>query len=186
MIKYLIIVFVVLIVGYMAFIIWSDYTTKRPSFKVISNFGKIQVRQYREMNIAVVKLSAKDSLSSGFRVLANYIFSNNIPMTSPVLEYTTDRRLAFILPSGNEKYANVKPKNKSIIIEKIKPKRYIAIKFSGGWQLKNYKLQESKLLAFIKSKKIIVVGEPIFAYYNSPWVLPFLRHNEVLLELEKE
>lgn len=30
---------------------------------------------------------------------------------------------------------------------------------------------------------LVVVGEPVFAFYNPPWTLPFLRRNEVIFQL---
>ena len=32
-------------------------------------------------------------------------------------------------------------------------------------------------------KKLATVGEPLLAFYNPSWTLPFFRRNEIMLEL---
>jgi len=39
------------------------------------------------------------------------------------------------------------------------------------------------LTAWLAQEKISPTGEPVFAYFDPPWILPFLRHNEVMLRV---
>ena len=51
-----------------------------PSYKVIQSKGKIEIREFDPMVIAEVQVVGrrKDAISSGFKLLADYIFGNNI------------------------------------------------------------------------------------------------------------
>jgi hypothetical protein len=56
-------------------------------------------------------------------------------------------------------------------------------RFSG---LANDPLIQTKtdeLRKYASQHKLKTVGEPVLAFYNPPWTLPFFRRNEVMLEL---
>jgi hypothetical protein len=40
-----------------------------------------------------------------------------------------------------------------------------------------------ELSRWMKSKNLEAIGKPQLARYNPPWTLPFLRRNEILLEI---
>jgi len=40
-------------------------------------------------------------------------------------------------------------------------------------------------MAFIESRSLPVAGEPVYAFYDPPWTLPFLRRNEVMVEITR-
>jgi hypothetical protein len=35
----------------------------------------------------------------------------------------------------------------------------------------------------MEKKNLKAEGEPVFAYYDPPWTLPFMRRNEVMLRV---
>jgi hypothetical protein len=37
---------------------------------------------------------------------------------------------------------------------------------------------------YIKANKLRTMGEPVMAFYDPPWTLPFFRRNEIMLELK--
>jgi hypothetical protein len=39
------------------------------------------------------------------------------------------------------------------------------------------------LLQKVASAGLVTKGEPVFAFYDPPWTLPFMRRNEVMIEL---
>ena len=41
----------------------------------------------------------------------------------------------------------------------------------------------AELREFASERKLETVGEPMSAFYNPPWALPFVRRNEIMLEL---
>jgi hypothetical protein len=42
----------------------------------------------------------------------------------------------------------------------------------------------SKLRAWVDKRRLEVEGDPMFGYYDPPWIPPFMRRNEVMLHLD--
>ncbi len=68
----------------------------------------------------------------------------------------------------------------------VPPTLMAAVRYSGFWNLSLYEAEENRLRAFIRRKGFKIVGAPVFARYNSPFMLWFLRHNEVLIPVARE
>ena len=111
-----------------------------------------------------------------------------ISMTAPVIQQESLDNLhwnvGFVMPSEYTIETLPLPKNKQIVLLSIPAKRYAVTRFSGlareGILQKNLDL----LQQYIGSKKLHEVGKPVYAFYNPPWTLPFLRRNEIMIELE--
>jgi len=68
-------------------------------------------------------------------------------------------------------------------LPEARPERYLALRFSGGWGEDNLGRHRRQLLDYVASHQLAVVGEPIYAFCNAPFVPAPLRRNEVLLRL---
>lgn len=67
------------------FLIGSACASPELPYSVLQEDGKIEVRQYDSYLTASVSFDSEEELEdNGFSMLADYIFGNNIPMTSPV------------------------------------------------------------------------------------------------------
>ena len=72
------------------------------------------------------------------------------------------------------------------IILKQEPARLMAvIRYSGTWSRSRYQEKEARLVSLIGERELKTVGEPVFARYNPPFTLWFLRRNEVLIQVER-
>jgi len=182
---------------------------EEPEFRVVDKNLSFEIRYYNEYLVAEVTLDG-DFTSSGnqaFRVLAGYIFGANqatekMAMTAPVESQlvTSSEKMAMtapVLSLKNEdqhiyRFVMEKkytldtlpiPDDDRIRLLKIEP-RYMAVKvFSGRWSEKNYKKSEQQLLQYLNKNDIKIIGAPIFARYNAPFVPWFLRRNEVMIEI---
>lgn len=180
---------------------------EQPNYQVITSEQGIDIRQYMPMIIAEVEMRGEreEAIGEGFRMLADYIFGNNtaqqgIAMTAPVQQQNSEKiamtapvqqqaqngvwTISFVMPSEYSIDTLPKPNNEIVTIKEVLPKRYAVIQFSGLNSNENIARQEKQLLQYIENNKIKTVGPAKYAFYNPPWTLPFMRRNEIMLELE--
>ena len=76
------------------------------------------------------------------------------------------------------------PDDDRIRLEVVPKRTVAAVRFSGRARPASVKLHTELLVAWAKAAKRSTRGEPILAQYDPPFVMPLLRRNEILLELE--
>ena len=183
-------------------------TSEEPTFNILREQGNIQIRQYNDMLIAETEVVANydESSSIGFRRLAGFIFGKNskkqeikmtapvvqeknsekIAMTAPVLQKRSDNKwvMAFVLPSAYTLDTLPKPLDEKVVIKKIPGKKIASLHFTGF--LSETKLSEKSdlLKAWLMENDYAFKSEPRLAGYDPPWTIPFLRRNEVLIDLK--
>ncbi len=181
---------------------------EKPDYKVIQTERNIEIRQYEPMIIAEVEVDGKreDAIREGFRLIADYIFGNNtvqrdiamtapvqqqesqkIAMTAPVQQQSTGRswQISFVMPSKYSMETLPEPKNDRVRLKEIMTKKYVVIKFSGTNSNENVTEHENQLMKYIESNQIKIIDSPKYAFYNAPWTLPFMRRNEVMIEINQ-
>lgn len=187
--------------------IMSDVET--PNYEIVESQANIEIRQYKPMIIAEVQMDGerKDAIGDGFRLLAGYIFGNNaieqdiamtapvqqqkstkIAMTAPVQQQSTGDawQVSFVMPAEYNMQTLPKPANDRVTLTEIPAKQFVAIRFSGMNSEDNLKEHEQKLMEYVKTNNLSVTGSPKYAFYNPPWTLPFMRRNEVMIEIEQQ
>jgi effector-binding domain-containing protein len=175
---------------------------------VLSSVDNIEIRQYAPMIIAEVEVQGKlkEAIGNGFRLLADYIFGNNtvegeIAMTAPVQQQANEKiamtapvqqqsssnlwKVSFVIPAEYRLETLPKPNNKSVKLNQLPAKRFIAIQFSGRNSGSTIAKYEKQLVQYIEKNQIQTLSSPKYAFYNPPWTLPFLRRNEVMLEINE-
>ena len=181
----------VLFIVSQAFISGSMSKIEKYKYTVLKEFDDFEVRQYEAAMFSSVKMNAKtyeETSSSGFRVLAGYIFGGNdknekIAMTSPVvMEMGDTTKMSFMVPSNLKENELPKPNNGRIYFEKQAPKVMAAIRF-GGWanddRIEKYK---QKLSLELEKQGLKHTGKFNYLGYNPPYAL-IARRNEVVVEL---
>jgi effector-binding domain-containing protein len=179
---------------------------EQPKYQVIESSGNIEIRDYAPMIVAEAEVAGdrRDAIGKGFRIIADYIFGNNtaaqkVPMTAPVTQQGSEKiamtapvtqqgdgniwRVRFVMPSSYTMEALPKPNNPAVKLKEIGAKRYAAIRFSGMADEDSLKRRTKELNAFIRAKNLTPLSAPTYAFYNPPWTLPFLRRNEVMVEI---
>jgi effector-binding domain-containing protein len=171
--------------------IMSDVET--PNYEAVTAESNIEVRRYDPMIIAEVQMNGKreDAIGKGFRLLADYIFGNNmvkqdIAMTAPVQQQQEGDawQVSFVMPSEYSMDTLPKPLNGRVTLKKILAKKFVVITFSGTNSDRNVKEHEEKLVEYIQSNNLSITGFPKYAFYNPPWALPPMRRNEVMIEIQ--
>jgi hypothetical protein len=73
------------------------------------------------------------------------------------------------------------PLDPSITVTEFPGHLMAALKYSGTWSRERYEKKREQLEKLIRQQGLKIVGEPVFARYNSPFMPWFLRRNEVLI-----
>ena len=179
---------------------------EQPKYQVVESSGNIEIRDYAPQIVAEAEVAGdrRDAIGKGFRIIADYIFGNNtsaqkVPMTAPVTQQGSEKiamtapvtqqgdgniwRVRFVMPSNYTMETLPKPNNPAVKLKEIGGKRYAAIRFSGLAGEDSLKRRTDELNAFISAKNLTPLSAPTYAFYNPPWTLPFLRRNEVMVEI---
>jgi SOUL heme-binding protein len=180
---------------------------EQPKYKVAERSGNIEIRDYAPLIVAEaeVKGERREAISKGFRLIADYIFGNNtaarkVPMTTPVTQQGNEKiamtapvtqqggdntwRVRFIMPSKYTMETLPKPNNPAVKLKEVPAKRFAVIRFSGMAGEESLKRHTRELEDFLSAKNLTALSPPTYAFYNPPWTLPFLRRNEVMVEIE--
>jgi len=168
-------------VGWGAYVI---YTTERPPYQVTRRLApRVEIRQYEAQTWIETEYETDDS---SFRVLASYIFGGNrerqkVAMTAPVI---TDRRMAFILPAGITTNEAPTPDGQPIDFTEVPPRKLATLRFSWTTSPDRVERKTADLLAVLEDHGVRTRGEPFLMRYNDPWTPPFMRRNEVAIEVK--
>ncbi len=160
-----------------------------PTYSVLKKDNHFELRHYETYYTSSVK---ETSLAgrSGFGVLFSYISGNNeskekISMTVPVInELTEDISMEFVVPK--EFYNNIpNPSDKRVSIKEHPEKNVAVYKFSGFSKEHKIKKIQEQLSNWLKENNYTAKGNYILARYNPPITPPFLRKNELMIEVEQ-
>jgi len=178
-------------------------------YKVVLNEQSFEVRQYESHVLAeiIVDGELEDAGSKAFQPLFKYISGNNkskqkVEMTAPVSQGPVSEKIdmtspvgqqrkggkwavSFMMPSSYSLETLPVPDDPNVILRQV-PARYIAAaRYSGFWSEEGYRSNLDKLNVWIEKQNLSVVGDPIWARYNPPYMPWFLRRNEILVPVEK-
>jgi hypothetical protein len=188
----------------------SAQEIEQPNYAVVEQDGAIEVRQYDPMIVAEATVSGQrgTAMNRGFRLIADYIFGNNISsekvaMTSPVTQQPVSEKIAmtspvtqqqagdewrvrFIMPSEYTMETLPVPNNPRVTLLEVPGKRVASIRFSGRGGMRDLDKNTSKLRAHMALNNLEAISDPSFAFYDGPWVRPAMRRNEVMIEIAAE
>jgi len=181
---------------------------EEPAYSVIKTYPAFELRQYDAYVVAETQVAGAfdDVGSQAFRRLFRYISADQRPqgkiaMTTPVIqqpmaagEKTGDEgatpadtdtryRFAFVMPDEYTLDDLPKPDNVNIQLNSIPARLMAARRYSGTWSEERYRKNQQQLLEAVLAAGLKTLGTPIFARYNAPFSLWFLRRNEVLIEV---
>lgn len=167
----------------------SKYETA--PYKVLKKEGHFEIRQYDAFYTAAVEGSSLDG-SNGFGQIFDYISGNNedqkkISMTTPVFNEMGKEKVSteFVMPRNYSEETLPEPSNPKVKIKKTESKLTASVTFSGTTSDKKISEHKKMLLAWIEKINMKPSGNFRLARYNPPFVPPFLRRNEILIDILK-
>jgi hypothetical protein len=159
--------------------------TEIPDYKVLTQDGKFEIREYPALS--VVRTAAGDG---DFMRLFRYISGGNvaeqkIAMTAPVLmqHHGEKTGMSFIVPRDVAAGPVPAPKDAAVTMDTLPAGRFAVYRYSGGRNEPNEQQALEKLRAWTAPRQLEITGEPLFGYYDPPWIPTFLRRNEVMLRI---
>ena len=185
---------------------------EEPKFNLLEKDQAFELRAYGPRLIAEVEVdgSMSDASGKGFRLIADFIFGNNtaaagkaekISMTAPVAVKPHSEKISmtapvglqaskqgwsvwFYMPSQYTLETLPKPNNPVVQIKQIPEQKFAVIRFSGWVDEEKMADKQAALYQWIQQRNLKRIGEPELARYNPPWTLPFLRRNELMVQVE--
>jgi hypothetical protein len=163
---------------------------EEPAFELVDTLGRVEVRRYQATIQAQTTLSDSGQSSEGFRRLAGFIFGRNgegtkIAMTAPVTETLQPQPvMAFTMPAAYSMQDLPRPEDQSISLQEIPARTLAVIRFSGWATESQIEKNREELLATLAKHGIQHRGPLSLNQYNPPWTLPFLRRNEIMVEVD--
>ena len=206
------IIAVVVVVAFGVWVAYGYFATRsieEPKYTVVDVKDGYEIRRYEPQIVAEARAtgSYREALNGGFRLIADYIFGNNtaaspIAMTAPVGESAskasapiamtvpvgevqsgTERVISFVMPSKYTMDTIPKPNNKAVTLRQVPARTVAALRYSGFTGNDTMDAKKAELKSLLARDKVQTVGEPEAAFYNPPWTPPFMRRNEVLVEI---
>ena len=164
--------------------------TERQKFDFVKNIPrtKVEIRRYHPCVIADVLVEApySQAASLGFRPLVTYISQNNIAMTAPVLQESTDSRswiISFVMPEGMTVADLPNPQSSKVTLRTLAEQLAAVLPFTGITTTSKIQEKESELRLALTNESLTPIGTLRIARFDPPWKPGFLRYNEVILDL---
>ena len=183
----------------------SAMATEEAPYKVIKTDDIFELREYPPQILAeiIIEGNLEGAGNKAFRPLFRYISGDNksrgkiamtapvsqeprgekISMTAPVSQQSVQGKWAvsFMMPTSYTMETLPTPDDPNIKLRQVPAHRVAAVRYSGFWSEEKYLLNKEKLVKWIKDKRYTVTGEPVWARYNPPFTLWFMRRNEILI-----
>jgi hypothetical protein len=185
---------------------------EEPTYALIKQDESFELRLYEPRLIAETTVSGdiKQASSSGFKAIANFIFGNNqhpssgqaedISMTAPVVlqsrspeaftessssgeQHEKTWQVSFFMPRQYKLETLPKPNNKAVRVRSLAASYAAVMRFSGFSGAEKVAKNTLALQQWIQQQELNAVGTAQLARYNPPWTFPFMRRNEIIIEV---
>ena len=184
--------------------------TEEAPYTVIKTDDIFELREYAPQVLAeiIVDGNLESAGSKAFRPLFRYISGDNksrgkiamtapvsqeqrgekISMTAPVSQQSVQGKWAvsFMMPATYTMENLPTPDDPNIKLRQVPARRVAAVRYSGFWSEKKFLQYKQELDNWITANNLKVIGEPVWARYNPPFTLWFLRRNEILIPIASE
>ena len=177
-------------------------------YEVIKKDNKFEVRDYAPHVLAetVVEGDLEGAGNKAFSRLFGYISGENrsrdkVAMTAPVSQQPMGDKIKMTAPVGQQRLKESwvvsfmmpgsytletlpEPADPKVTLRQVPARRMAAVRYSGFWSEKGYIRHKSELESWIHEIGLTIVGDPIWARYNPPFMPWFLRRNEILIPVD--
>jgi hypothetical protein len=201
------IIFLVLIGLWTVWTYVSETRIEQPAYTVIERRLGYEIRRYEPYLVATVTVTGNENsaLYTAFPILAGYIFGDNtqrekIAMTAPVISEQSQKiamtapviaeesgegiqTVSFVMPKKFTLDTLPVPRDSRISFKQIDEETVAVLTFRGWYSAQRIVNKKEALLSLLERDTIPVTGNPRFAGYNSPFAMPLLVRNEIVIPI---
>jgi hypothetical protein len=198
---------IMLVVAVMIFSVVDVMAIEEAKYTVVIKDREFEIRDYAPHILAetIVEGDFEEAGNKAFNTLFRYISGDNrsrqkVAMTAPVSQEQAGEKIkmtapvglqgaqnrwivSFMMPASYTMETLPIPADEQIVLREVPDRRIAAVRYSGFWSEKAYLRYKLKLESWIREKGLAIVGDPIWARYNAPFVPWFLRRNEILIPI---
>ena len=186
-------------------------SVEEAGYQVLKKDHSFELRRYQALLVVETQVDADFEEAGGlaFDRLFGYISGNNeqkskiamtapviarqndsgqgekINMTAPVFEERNDGgwRYMFVLPASYSIETAPTPLDPEVKLSVIPEKKVAVNRYTGFWNEKVMNEKMQQLDDWIAANDLVTASKPRWAGYNPPWTIPFLRRNEVMIDV---
>ena len=187
-------------------------TTEEASYQLLREQGQFDIRRYEPLLVATTRVDSDfdEAGEQAFRRLFSYISGDNrdsqeIAMTIPVIaserpaneiegfaitqqpDPETDNRgwrFMFVLPAGFTLQNAPEPADERVRLEQLPARKVAVLQYSGSWDIGQFDDHADRLLQWLRELNLQADSAPRLAAYDPPLALPFLRRNEIMIDIK--
>ena len=198
---------IVIIVALMIIGVQNAMAIEEASYVVIKKDKKFEIREYAPHILAetLVDGDLTDAGSKAFQRLFGYISGGNVSntklaMTAPVVQQPAGEKIqmtapvvqqrvqdkwavSFMMPKAYTLDTLPKPKDANVTLRQVPAQKMAVVRYSGTWSEKNYLKNKLELESWMSKNELTSSGSAIWARYNAPFTLWFLRRNEIMIPI---
>jgi len=181
---------------------FDRFLLEEPNYESEGEVDGLELRRYTPRRVAETTVEATsfdEARKEGFQRLAGYIFGDNstrekltaghrseshserLPMTTPVTlgHSATGYVMRFQMPKHRTLSSLPRPNDARVHLRQVPSERVAVLRFRGTYSAEHIAEKKRELLDRVKAAGFAAKGEPVFAGYDAPTALPFLRRVEV-------
>lgn len=190
--------------------LYENRATPHVPYETVGHIGDVELRRYPT---SVIVETAADSERRAFGRLFRYISGANdggrsismtapvetgvrVPMTAPVETSVAvgrsdvplddvDDRMAFYLPADYDFESAPRPTDPAVHLVEVPARTLAVLPFSWWTSDGRVARKIDRLRSTLSGADVTVVGEPSLMRYDAPGTPPFLRTNEVCVEVRR-
>jgi SOUL heme-binding protein len=183
-------------------------SVEEAGYDVLKDNAHIQIRQYKPLLTAQTEVDASydEASRKAFQRLFDYISGKNkaqqkIAMTAPVIQEKQSDEIAMTAPVFQEKsgkswfmsfvlpadytLANAPvPLDSAIVLKEVPSKKVAVLTYTGFISEQAIDEKTNELKSWLDANSYKAMSSPRSAGFDPPWTLPFLRRNEIHIDIE--
>ena len=187
-------------------------TVEHATYEVMEKQGPFEIRKYPRLLLVETSVQPQGgSENSAFFELFDYIRGENesrtkiemtapvliespdsvapegesIAMTAPVLRQETEEgmKMSFVLPAEFDVDSVPQPRSPKVAVRVLESARVATLRYSGSRSDKNFDRHAEELRLWMEEQGFTSSSDAMYAGYDPPFTLPFLKRHEVWITL---